>query len=900
MSSRLKGRSPLAKGVGFLEEYTKDEIKAQVDIVSLMSSCGIHLEKKGSSWMGLCPFHEDQTPSLSVDASKGLFNCFGCGEGGDVFDFVMRHQHTDFPGALKYLKEFSGSVGVQKVLTPKTVLSQKDSSVQTYVSGEAKGGVDLSDITGFYRRELSGSLEAVAYLKKRGLFNLELIEQFNIGYCAGRMKERISESQKKELKKQGILNSRGYEHFSGCITVPLSSMDGQVVSLYGRRIGERKPSHLYMKGPHQGLLNPGVYRVHRERVIWSESIIDALSLMVLGFPNVDALYGSGGLSPLHIQAVKESGTAEIVLALDNDKAGREASLKLAGKLREKGIACRIIHPPVAFKDWNDVLLQPPQEVKKTIESLITESTLSFSGSGHLTIKEQNGRYTAWSGEITYTVIGVKEGVLSSMKVNIRACFKEQKYIDNVDLFSARSRMIFAVGLSRVFSVDSARIEKDLINILEYLENTQLSKGDFPEEHAPVVLSPQEKEDGLSLLEDKALFERIEKDLEELGYVGERVNKRLMYIAASSRKMDSPISIILSSQSASGKSYLIDTVKKLMPPEDVVSLTSLSDQALNYMEEEALIHKFLTLGEAVHSEAVEYQLREMLSGGELSRLVTVKDEKSGRMVSRMVRKKVIVSLAMSTTSNNINQENASRSFLISSDETQRQTDAIHKRQREKYSYENYRRKEQVIPAIIARHQAAQRLLKPKKIINPFAPFLEFPSSQMRTRRDHERFIDLIAAVCFLRQYQKQQQLDPSYSLPESFIACDLEDYRIAHELMKAILPSTLGELPSSARMIYQQLKNLINKKAAEMELPFNEVWVTQRELRESSGLGHDLIKKNLRLLSEWEYLKMRGSARGARRYYGLWDMPELSGGNHLPSAEQIMKRMPQAGPSGADK
>jgi len=78
-------------------------------------------------------------------------------------------------------------------------------------------------------------------------------------------------------------------------------------------------------------------------------------------------------------------------------------------------------------------------------------------------------------------------------------------------------------------------------------------------------------------------------------------------------------VIVSSQSASGKSYLIDTVKALMPPEDVVSMTSLSDQALNYLGEDALMHKFLIMGEAVHAESVEHQIREMLSGKELSRL-----------------------------------------------------------------------------------------------------------------------------------------------------------------------------------------------------------------------------------------------------------------------------------------
>ena len=106
-----------------------------------------------------------------------------------------------------------------------------------------------------------------------------------------------------------------------------------------------------------------------------------------------------------------------------------------------------------------------------------------------------------------------------------------------------------------------------------------------------------------------------------------------------------------------KSFLVDTVKHLMPEEEVVSVTSLSDQALNYIED--LTHKFLVLGEAVHGEVVEHQIREMLSGKELSRLVTIKDPETGKMRSQVVRKSVIVSSVMSGTNYAINPEKIER-------------------------------------------------------------------------------------------------------------------------------------------------------------------------------------------------------------------------------------------------
>ena len=123
----------------------------------------------------------------------------------------------------------------------------------------------------------------------------------------------------------------------------------------------------------------------------------------------------------------------------------------------------------------------------------------------------------------------------------------------------------------------------------------------------------------------------------LGYVGEDLNKQLLYLCASSRKLDDPISVLIISQSASGKSFLVDTVKKLIPSNEVVSIITLSDQALNYLPD--LLYKFLVFGEAIHSEVIEHQIREMLSSKELTRLVAVKDDKTGKIVSKLIRKKV---------------------------------------------------------------------------------------------------------------------------------------------------------------------------------------------------------------------------------------------------------------------
>jgi len=486
------------------------------------------------------------------------------------------------------------------------------------------------------------------------------------------------------------------------------------------------------------------------------------------------------------------------------------------------------------------------------------------------------------------VIGVKENTGTNLKVNMRAEAEGLRHIDNVDLFSARSRNAFSSAVCRIFDLESARVSTDLLRLLDYLE-AEKERESTSVTDKTTEFSDVEQEAGLELLRDPKLFERVITDTEALGYVGEELNKLLIYIAASSRKLSDPISVMVVSQSASGKSYLIDTVKKLIPPEEVVSLTSLSEQALNYLPEGGLLNKFLVMGEAVHSEVVEHQVREMLSAGELSRLVTVKDQKSGKMVSRTVRTKTVVSAVMSSTRLDMNHENLSRFFVVNADESAEQTRRIHEEQRRKYSLERYRQKEELVPEIIKTHQAAQSMLSHRIIVNPFADYLAFPDSLMRSRRDHERFIDLIACVCHLRQYQKEEKVSGG----RSYIECDIEDYKVAYRIMCGILPMTLSNVPHTAVALYEQVRSLATKRATEQKVRPEDIRLTQREIRERSSVGQRSIKKYMKLLVDYEYLRVTGlGVRGSRNSYSLvkdeaLNLVDLSS---MPAPEAIEKQI----------
>jgi len=923
---RLKGKT-LEVG-DFLDGFGKEEVVRSTDIVKLFSSFGVKLERKGKSYVGKCPWHEDKTPSLSVDAEKKLYNCFGCGESGDVFTLVEKMKGCSFREALEYLRREDFRYYEKKEIYPKDPLQTKQDEIervalkispsanelektkaeeiQPVLPEEDNTNEILKYVTDWYASKLNSNAEAKAYLERRALFDAELLTRFGIGFADGSLLEVVGEEKKAELVRIGILNEKDgsssnghvWEQFGNCVVIPLPDENGRIVGVYGRSIDDKSSfKHRYLKGSHKGIFNRKASAVYDE-IILTESILDALSLIKLGLENTQSIYGTNGFTEEHLKQLKDDRVKTVVLAMDNDCAGRSASIKLKEKLTGEGFAVKEIYPErlpngAGTKDWNEYLVKVSAEdgissAGVELRKVIDRAEITEREEEEKFILERDGLYySAQSGNVKYRISGVKEMFAGSLRVAVKAETEGGSFVDSLELYSSRARGTFALNFSKIAGLEAKSVENDLIRILEGLEEERDRRILTPETEEK-ELTEEEKELGLSLLKSPDIFEEILSDMDSLGYVGEDVNKKLMYLAASSRILDDPISVIILSQSSAGKSYLAETVRKLMPPEETISVTSLSDQALNYMED--LMHKFLILGETVHSETVEHQIREMLSGKELSRLVTVKDEKTGAMRSAVVKRPVIVSAVMSGTDYGINPENASRCFVISADESREQTRRIHEKQRGKYSLERYEEKENGTGEIERKHRCAQRMLRKVRIVNPFAEYLDFPDMLMRTRRDNDRFMDLIACVCFLRQYQKEVRESRGFE----YVECDAEDYAVAYEIMvNGVLTATMRELPESTVEFYGIFKSMAEKKAKESSLGATEVSFTQREIRETSGLGQTWIKEQIRVLLDYEYiLCIRGGRERSKGIYRLRSDAEIERLNlsMIPSPERIKEIM----------
>ena len=248
-----------------IPEAELEEIKRGTDLAALVRTKGIELRPHGTGHLaGKCPFHEDKTPSFIVTPEKNLFHCLGCGAGGTVIDFVMRHDGLSFRHAVEVLRDGKASALVA------TTAPTKHSTVPRLpapVAYDADDQTLLAQVIDYYQERLRQTPAALAYLEKRGIRDEEAIKVFRLGFSDRTLglrlpnKQRVAGAEIRErLERLGVYRESGHEHLNGCLVVPILGPDGRVLGAYGRKIVENQtpglPKHLYLPGPHRGLWNP--------------------------------------------------------------------------------------------------------------------------------------------------------------------------------------------------------------------------------------------------------------------------------------------------------------------------------------------------------------------------------------------------------------------------------------------------------------------------------------------------------------------------------------------------------------------------------------------------------------------------------------------------------------------
>jgi DNA primase catalytic core len=465
------------------------------------------------------------------------------------------------------------------------------------------------------------------------------------------------------------------------------------------------------------------------------------------------------------------------------------------------------------------------------------------------------------------------GLKLVVKVRLHAKDTESvsDYMDRLDFYAARSRKLFMAALAERFSVQENSIENDLHKITEIIERHYKNK-EAPQEKSVIpVMSEAERVEALTFLKSEGLLFLIIRDLTLLGYIGDDTNKLLLYLAATSRKLPKPLSVLIRSQSSTGKSYLIDLICSVMPAEDVIKLTSMTPKALYYVEADALKHKFLAIDERAGMEEAEYSIRSLQSGGKLTMAVPNKNPLTGKIETTQIEREGPIAYVDGSTDTRVNPENANRCFEIFLDESPEQTARIQNEQKKAHGLEGLQNKI-VRDAIRRKHQNVQRLLRSVFVVIPYAHRIDFPADWLRTRRDHDRFLNLIVVIAFLHQYQREQKpFHSAGSLPSTasvYIEATEEDYGSAYKLAREILWNTFAELDVATAEFYTQLQSIIENLAKEQNVPLKECTFTRWQIREKVKIQDHVLKGHLRILRDLEYVSAKMGGRGSTYIYTL--------------------------------
>ncbi len=369
------------------------------------------------------------------------------------------------------------------------------------------------------------------------------------------------------------------------------------------------------------------------------------------------------------------------------------------------------------------------------------------------------------------------------------------------------------------------------------------------------------------------------DLASCRVVGESANLLTGYLAATSRKLDKPLAVLIQSSSAAGKSSLMDAVLSLIPEEERIQYSAMTGQSLYYLGETSLQHKILAIAEEEGVRQAAYALKLLQSDGELKTASTGKDESSGELVTREYSVKGPVMLMLTTTASDVDEELLNRCLVLTVNESREQTQAIHALQR----------RGQTLAGLLAvnekqyltrLHQNAQRLLRPLKVVNPYAERLTFLSDKTRTRRDHMKYLRLIQSVALLHQYQREVKRAENRGSVIEYSEVQPSDITLANRLAHEVLGRTLDKMPPQTRKLLVLIKAMVQEIATAQNCQQCEVRFIRRDIRGWTNWSDSQLKNHCMRLTEMEYLLLHGGSRGhLLRYELLWD-GSSGEGNHL--------------------
>ena len=880
------------------------------------------LKTVGKDLHGRCPFHEDREASLVVTPAKNLWHGFSCQIGGGPIDWMMKSKGVSFRHAVELLREGEIDLPAAKHGTVR--------ALATPVRFDADDAALLAETIAYYHERLKQSPEALAYLARRGVNDAALIERFQLGFADRTLGLRLPEKNRKaggeirgRLQTLGLYRESGHEHFNGSIVIPIIAPTGEITEVYGRKITEGlrpgTPNHLYLPGPHRGVWNEAALAESKE-IILCEALIDAMTFWCAGYRNVTASYGIEGFTADHLAAFQRHSTERILIAYDRDEAGDRAAEKLSQQLNAAGLDCyRILFPKGMDANEYALKVQPAakslgiairkaqwlgkgepkpigtavaeQVIPMNIEPAAKEeipaatvlpvapescaalpaSPLPATAVPEIEPQVQGEEVVIVLGDRRYRVRGLAKNLAFDvlLKVNVLVARGDAFHVDTLDLYSVRARTAFIAQAAAELNVKDEVIRHDLGQVLRQLEVLQeqtIANTLQPKDSTPAIPA-EEQQEALALLKDPQLLDRILTDFTRCGVVGEESNKLIAYLAATSRKLDAPLAVMVQSSSAAGKSSLMEAVLSFMPAEDKVQYSAMTGQSLFYMGSMNLKHKILALAEEAGAARASYALKLLQSEGVLSIASTGKDPETGKLVTHEYRVEGPVMIFSTTTAIDHDEELLNRCLTLGVDESREQTRAILTLQRQKRTLDGLFAK-QAKARLLTQHQNAQRLLRPLAVRNPYADALTFPDERTRLRRDHEKYLTLIDTIALLHQHQRVLRTAQHDGQSIEYIEVTLADIETANRLAHEALGRSLDELSPQTRRLLELVTGMVEKHCGAQAITRADYRFSRRDVREATRWSDFQVKQHMHKLEELEYVLVHRGGRGQSFVYEL--------------------------------
>ncbi|MCA6437452.1 MAG: toprim domain-containing protein [Bacteroidetes bacterium] len=869
---------------------TIEEIKSSLTIMDVVMQYGLLPDRQGKL---CCPFHEDKTPSFQIYSKTNTWHCFSgnCNAGsGDVIDFVMKKDSSNKYQAIMKCKEIIQQLHPEAL---PTVHHQVNSPV---IDKQDKANT-LEKIFTYFKNGLTTSSLGRNYLNTRGLDRAKLqAAGIMLGYNSGQYHHGTQNLIEGSVKYGLLIPSdrvntggSGYNIWGKMTVVfPLLNKQNNIISFYARSVNDMKNNkHYYLKDS-EGLF-PCYPKHNTKSLLITESIIDAATLQQLteitSQFTILAAYGTNRLTDEHLQAIKElNELEEIVFYFDGDAAGITATKKYATTLKEllpnvtvsvvqtlenedvNSIYCKYgielivqqINTRVSAETEVITLQTPPPvvEEKKQEPQKKPIAKKETPKQELTTFTTDNPEALVWQNEQLHILIlgGIKLSGLDRLKVTLKIKSKKNHYTPlrhNLDLYNTEHLLRLKQNVSEQLEVPLTLADVSFNEVIEALENYRLERVSNlqPTKHISQPMTTLETDTALAYLKHPELMHNTMSDIGKTGIVGEHVNRLTMFLVFLSRITSDPLHIISFGASGTGKTYLQEGVAKLIPIEDKLEITTLSGNALYYFKNDDLKNKLLLIEDYDGVQDGLYALRELSSKQKITKTVSLKDSK-GNIKTYTFVVEGPVCIAGCTTKESTYEDNANRCILLYLDTSAKQDELIMEYQR-KVSAGLINYKEEEIFRTQLRN--AQRMIKPIRVVNPYAPCLKIPKNVLKPRRSHRLYLRFIEIVTLYNQYQREIKINTLDNEP--YIETTFEDIAWANKLLKHILIRKADELTTACRTFLERLKSHLKDK--------KETTFKAKDIRGELRLHASSVKKYLLELYNNGYIKQTGGnkARG---------------------------------------